>query len=303
MDLKPCPFCGSDTELIDAPEPMNEGCVVVECTKCHASTCVSYAVKDDPRPVVIDAWNRRHEDAELSRLRTELASAKEELSLVKCGEPNHPDRAYAVKSWLKTFGFKVYAELKHGDVGFVLSLLQEGDISRGKAAEAIAELLVGGKPPLPALIGNTFGEDDFPSETVTKLRAELAAARNSVCAGMAREVKLEAELAAERESKAVLAAALVDLQDAANKLLDLRDKNPRSFTTQVELAWDELRGVLIDLTSGAVRSLEYRDKNQRRKGAAWAVRRIINQFATEHDRPWFEKMLSAIERGEGEVGE
>lgn len=115
-------------------------------------------------------------EQELARLTAELASAKEELSLVKCGEPNHPDRAYAMKSWLKTFGFRVFCELKHGDVGIVLSLLQEGDISRGKAAEAIVELLAGNKPPLPALNGNTFGEDDFPSETVAKLRAELAAA-------------------------------------------------------------------------------------------------------------------------------
>lgn len=116
-------------------------------------------------------------EMEATRLRAELAAAKEELSLVKCGEPNHTDRAYAMKNWLKTFGHKVYCNLKHGDVGFVLSLLQEGEISRGKAAEAIAELLVGNEPRLPLLIGNTFGEDEFAAETVTNLRAELAAAK------------------------------------------------------------------------------------------------------------------------------
>ena len=97
--------------------------------------------------------------------------SERELALIKRAEPASDDAAEAMKEWLKTFGFKVFCELKHGDIGFVLSLLQEGDISRGKAAEAIAELLVGSEPQLPKLQGNTFGEDDFPSGTVAKLRA------------------------------------------------------------------------------------------------------------------------------------
>lgn len=129
--------------------------------------------------------------AEITRLRTELAAAKEELSLVKCGEPNHPDRAYAMKNWLKTFGHKVYGNLKHGEVGFVLSLLQEGEISRGKAAEAIAELLVGNEPLLPVLQGNTFGDDEFPAETVARLRADLAAAQEQNAALAAKQLATE----------------------------------------------------------------------------------------------------------------
>jgi len=110
----------------------------------------------------------------------EIATLRAELSLVKGGEPNHPDRAYAMKGWLKTFGFKVFCELKHNEVGFVLSLLQCGDISRGKAAEAIAELLVGNEPPLPQLVDDVFGEDDLPREVVNTLRAALRETREAL---------------------------------------------------------------------------------------------------------------------------
>lgn len=121
----------------------------------------------------------------IAALEAQVAELQSELSLVKCGEPNHPDRAYAMKGWLKTFGFKVFATLKHDEVGYVLSLLQAGDISRGKAAEAIAELLVGNEPPLPQLVDDMCGEDDLPREIVNSLRsqvAELTAALNSAYA-------------------------------------------------------------------------------------------------------------------------
>ena len=106
-----------------------------------------------------------------------------------------------------------------------------------------------------------------------------------------------------------LAAALVDLQDAANKLLDLRDGNPTYFTTKVERAWDELRGILIDLTSGAVRSLGYRDKDQRRKGAAgalrFAARRAGEMVSIDGNMcltcSELESLAAAIERGKVEV--
>ena len=124
-------------------------------------------VNDLPVPVPVHV---------VQALRAEVASLKEELALVRCGEPNHPDRAYAMKEWLKTFGHKVYCELKHGDVGFVLLLLQEGEISRGKAAEAIAELLVGNKPLLPTFDGGTFAGDETPSKVVAALKQRAEAA-------------------------------------------------------------------------------------------------------------------------------
>ena len=120
----------------------------------------------------------------LEAANAEIAALKAELTLVKCGEPNYPDRAYAMKGWLKTFGFQVYATLKHGDVGYVLSLLQSGDISKGKAAEAIAELLVGNEPPLPQLIDDTFGEGDLPREIVATLRTVLRETREALHAAL-----------------------------------------------------------------------------------------------------------------------
>lgn len=110
----------------------------------------------------------------------EIARLREELALVKCGEPNHPDRAYAMKGWLKTFGFKVYRELKQGDVGFVLSLLQSGEITRSRAAEAIAELLTGAEPLLPQFEGDVFAEDEMPRETVARLREAVRELREAL---------------------------------------------------------------------------------------------------------------------------
>ena len=138
----------------------------------------------------------------IAALEAELAKVREELSLIKIGEPNHPDRAYATKGWFKTFGFAVYAELRHGPIGAVLTLLQSGDISRGKAAEAIAELLVGGNPVLPPYIDDTFGDDDIPREVVAKLREERDAFVERAVASWRKEVD------AMREERDSIAAAL-----------------------------------------------------------------------------------------------
>ncbi len=156
-------------------------------------------------------------------LRSQLAAAEKRIAeleaenaLIKCGEPNHPDRAYAMKGWLKTFGFQVYVTLNHGEVGYVLSLLQAGDITRGKAAEAIAELLVGNEPPLPQFVGDVFGEDDLPREAVGQLKQRIvelearldgaAAARQDEVFGlheiiveMSRELAARAKIDAARE--------------------------------------------------------------------------------------------------------
>lgn len=94
-----------------------------------------------------------------------------ELALIKCADSVGVNADEAMKRWLKTFGFKVFCELKQGPIWYTLLLLQEGDISRGKAAETIAELLVGNDPDLPGVVSKTFDEDEFPSETVAKLRA------------------------------------------------------------------------------------------------------------------------------------
>lgn len=86
-----------------------------------------------------------------------------------------------VHAWLKSDGFKIFCELKHGPIGEVLALLADGCVSRSKAAEAIAELLVGRTPALPKTDGSEFAEYETPGETVRELHrriAELEAALN-----------------------------------------------------------------------------------------------------------------------------
>lgn len=107
---------------------------------------------------------------------------REELALVKRGVDRKDDIQGAVTDWLHSFGFSVYVELRHGPIGEVLSMLADGVISRSKAAEAIAELMVGGTPRLPDDRLSEFGEDEMPGEVVRKLREE----RDALAAALAR---------------------------------------------------------------------------------------------------------------------
>lgn len=59
--LLPCPFCGND-EGIDVantdPESLTGG-YFIACPKCDASTGLRFACGDDPRPLLVEQWNRR----------------------------------------------------------------------------------------------------------------------------------------------------------------------------------------------------------------------------------------------------
>lgn len=67
------------------------------------------------------------------------------------------------------------AELKHGPAGLVLYALQDGEISRGKAAEALAELMHGAtEVRLPPAEGY-FAEDDIPLEICKSQQATIRA--------------------------------------------------------------------------------------------------------------------------------
>lgn len=64
MELKPCPFCGSDailhtiephTHMLATFMPDYDGGSFVECTGCTA--CVSGDTEDE----AVEAWNRRAE--------------------------------------------------------------------------------------------------------------------------------------------------------------------------------------------------------------------------------------------------
>lgn len=66
MDLKPCPFCGSEAKIYAYPG--NGVCVM--CTECHIQTLPmsDYCIGDWKKPYytdavsqAIEAWNRRAE--------------------------------------------------------------------------------------------------------------------------------------------------------------------------------------------------------------------------------------------------
>jgi hypothetical protein len=95
------------------------------------------------------------------------------------------------QDWLKSPAFQTFIDLKHGPIGTILMLLQEGQISRGKCAEALAELAHGIAPEdvrLPAFSESVFTDDQTPAEVcaakdaeITRLTAERDNLR-SVCA-------------------------------------------------------------------------------------------------------------------------
>jgi Lar family restriction alleviation protein len=80
--LLPCPFCGCNKNIAMANEKHDHsGGYFIGCPECDASTGLRYAMGEDPRPLLIEQWNRRAalaapdrvaeppEDAELEALR------------------------------------------------------------------------------------------------------------------------------------------------------------------------------------------------------------------------------------------
>jgi Lar family restriction alleviation protein len=62
MNLKPCPFCGGKPkyQIVDSTEDTpNAGGEYIECTKCGASTNLTFPAMDDVKKIVIEKWNRR----------------------------------------------------------------------------------------------------------------------------------------------------------------------------------------------------------------------------------------------------
>ena len=61
--LKPCPFCGGAAEMgcvrSESGEEPNEGGYFIACLACDASTGLRFACGDDPKPLLIEQWNRR----------------------------------------------------------------------------------------------------------------------------------------------------------------------------------------------------------------------------------------------------
>lgn len=57
--LLPCPFCGSEAEIIYCGEAINAGGYCVECKFCKCSSRVVFPDKVNPGDVLIDIWNHR----------------------------------------------------------------------------------------------------------------------------------------------------------------------------------------------------------------------------------------------------
>ena len=70
--LKPCPFCGNVRNIGMRNEKHNHsGGYFISCPECDASTGLRYAMGDDPRPLLIEAWNRRAQPAQAVPVLTE----------------------------------------------------------------------------------------------------------------------------------------------------------------------------------------------------------------------------------------
>lgn len=58
--LLPCPFCGNAKNLAMANERHDHsGGYFIACPACDASTGLRYATGEDPRPLLVEQWNRR----------------------------------------------------------------------------------------------------------------------------------------------------------------------------------------------------------------------------------------------------
>lgn len=61
-ELLPCPFCGSDAEMLTIPEGHPDvGAMFVQCTnsRCMTSSALLYPLMDDVRGLLRERWNRR----------------------------------------------------------------------------------------------------------------------------------------------------------------------------------------------------------------------------------------------------
>ena len=58
--LLPCPFCGNEKNIVMANEKHDHsGGYFIACPACDASTGLRYACGEDPRPLLVEQWNRR----------------------------------------------------------------------------------------------------------------------------------------------------------------------------------------------------------------------------------------------------
>jgi hypothetical protein len=88
---------------------------------------------------------------DVARLEQDLSAAKAEIVRTKKDRDDAIKRLYLRESenWKRVCASDVYQDLKHGAYRDIMGLLSDGEISIGKAAEAIAERCGGIEPFLP----------------------------------------------------------------------------------------------------------------------------------------------------------
>ena len=63
MELKPCPFCGSDADIHTMPSEgnCNDGGMFVMCRngRCMASSALVFPLMDNVQDLLIERWNKR----------------------------------------------------------------------------------------------------------------------------------------------------------------------------------------------------------------------------------------------------
>lgn len=61
-EILPCPCCGSSAAYCETPDDSEDDRAhYIECTNpgCQLTTPLVYADEDDPKPHLLDKWNRR----------------------------------------------------------------------------------------------------------------------------------------------------------------------------------------------------------------------------------------------------
>jgi hypothetical protein len=88
------------------------------------------------------------------------------------------------RNWTDSPAFETFCTLKHGPFGRALAALQEGMISRGRAAEILAEIAHGAteiRLPVGTPQEPTLGDDESPVDALAKQQAEIERLRKLLC--------------------------------------------------------------------------------------------------------------------------
>lgn len=88
-DLKPCPFCGGEAEIIHKHDILNDDYeVYIKCTECNSQTqtCNTTAISGEPLPpnplpYLVEIWNKRKPIDDIVEKLEERAETHEKIML------------------------------------------------------------------------------------------------------------------------------------------------------------------------------------------------------------------------------